>query len=205
MNMNDPIYFDSIASEVFYLAYPLIAAQIVEKTGMRGGNCLDIGCAGGHLGICLVETTDLMVTLMDIKPEAIRIAEDRVRERGLAQRIKAVCGDVHSLPFADESFDLIVSRGSVWFWQDHHKAFAEIYRVLAPGGQTYIGCGFGNAELYEEIRLKMRQRAPGWEEFKGDIMEGQTTAYFSVLLSQLGIKRFDITDDDRGLWIIIKK
>ena len=49
--------------------------------------------------------------------------------------------DAESMPFEDNFADLIVSRGSMFFWNDQTKVFKEIYRVLKPNGMAYIGCG----------------------------------------------------------------
>lgn len=46
----DPHEFDRIARGVFAPVYPVIAAQILDRTGIRKGVCLDIGCGGGYLG-----------------------------------------------------------------------------------------------------------------------------------------------------------
>jgi len=47
-------------------------------------------------------------------------------------------------------------------WKDLKKAFAEIYRILSPGGVTCIGGGFGNRTLEEEVTGKMRRLKPNW-------------------------------------------
>jgi SAM-dependent methyltransferase len=46
--------------------------------------------------------------------------------------------DVSALPFEDGSFDRAYSVNSVFFWPDPDAAFAEIYRVLRPGGLAVI-------------------------------------------------------------------
>lgn len=52
-----------------------------------------------------------------------------VHEMELEDRIKVVRSDVHSLSFPDGFADLVVSRGSMFFWKDLSQAFKEIYRV----------------------------------------------------------------------------
>jgi hypothetical protein len=42
--------FDRIARGVFAPVYPVIAGQIIARTGVTRGVCLDIGCGGGYLG-----------------------------------------------------------------------------------------------------------------------------------------------------------
>ena len=43
--------FDEIAERIFAPIYPVLAAQIMAETGIKRGNCLDIGCGGGLLGL----------------------------------------------------------------------------------------------------------------------------------------------------------
>ena len=59
--------------------------------------------------------------------------------------VPAPCtGSVQDIPLEQDTIDLAISRGSVPFWEDLPTAFAEIHRVLAPGGQAYIGGGLGD-------------------------------------------------------------
>jgi hypothetical protein len=47
----DALKFDRIARDVFAPVYPAIAEQIIVRTGVVRGVCLDIGCGGGYLGL----------------------------------------------------------------------------------------------------------------------------------------------------------
>lgn len=50
-----------------------------------------------------------------------------------------ICADVAQMPFADSSFDLVISINTVYFLPDPIKAFEQIYRVLKVGGTLCIG------------------------------------------------------------------
>lgn len=203
--MSKALEFDEIASRVFAPIYPVLAEQIVERTRMRTGACLDLGCGGGHLGLALAALTRFQVTLYDISREALELAEERIKTGNMEGRITTVEGDVRRLPFAEDTFDLIVSRGSVWFWSEQTAAFQEIYRVLAPGGQVYIGGGFGTAALKRQIVTTMARREPDWEERIKRYRSGHTVETFTTTLQKAGIDRFIITDDDSGFWIRFTK
>ncbi len=69
----------------------------------------------------------------------IKLARRTVREAGLQDRISFVVGDVHKMPFADDSADLIVSRGALPVFSDKVKALRQIWRVLKPTGVAFIG------------------------------------------------------------------
>ena len=72
-------------------------------------------------------------------------------------RTSTILGDVQNIPIEDESINLVISRGSLWFWEDKKKSFEEIYRVLTDGGIAYIGCGFGDEKTKNEVYEKMTE------------------------------------------------
>lgn len=54
-------------------------------------------------------------------------------------KAKFVEGDIHQMPFEDESFDLIFTINTIYFWDNAEKAIAELRRVLKTGGKLLIG------------------------------------------------------------------
>jgi ubiquinone/menaquinone biosynthesis C-methylase UbiE len=150
--------FDEIANGPFFPIYSIIAQQIKEKAKINTGKCLDIGCGGGHLGLSMAQITNMNIILFDKLKDALKIASKRAHNWGIAGRTTTLLGDVLNIPIEDESIDLCISRGSVWFWDDQKKGFEEIYRVLMNGGMAYIGGGFGNKELKEVVDRKMKLR-----------------------------------------------
>ena len=197
--------FDQIAEEVFFPIYDIIAEDIIRSTGRISGRLLDIGCGGGHLGLSLLKKTAYRGTFVDISKEAIEIAEKRGREWSLKERSEFIVGDVHHLPFPDNHFDLIISRGSMGFWEDQKAAFLEIYRVLAPGGKTYIGSGLGNKETKKEIFEKMKKITPGWPDDLKERLVSLSTQGYRELFEALGFDFRIEESQERGRWIIIEK
>jgi SAM-dependent methyltransferase len=89
----------------------------------------------------------LDVTGLDLDPAMIEVAranaerapDDAGRRPSDAGRLPSfVVGDVASLPFADASFDLVVSTLSMHHWADPRAGLAEIGRVLRPGGRALV-------------------------------------------------------------------
>lgn len=198
--------FDEIATNVFGRAYPIIADQAVEQTGIAEGICMDLGSGGGHLGLALAERTGMEVYLYDISEDAVAIASNRIIDRGLEEKVKAIKGDVESIPLKDNAVDLIISRGSLWFWNDKFQAFKEIYRVLKPSGKTYIGGGFGNAELKAEIDTEMRARSgESWQEREIAHRADATKRDMEAIMKAAEIRSFELVDDESGYWVIISK
>lgn len=197
--------FDEIASNVFAPIYAAIASQIKEKTNINEGTCLDIGCGGGHLGVEVTKITNMFTYLLDVSPHALKIADNRIKNNDFEFRMDTVCGDVHNIPFEDETVELAISRGSIWFWEDQVKAFKEIYRVLSKGGCAYIGGGFGNEKLKKEVFDKMEEREANWEGRRKGFVKDNNAEKFNRLLTEANISSYEIIDDDSGLWAFIKK
>ncbi|WP_411682303.1 class I SAM-dependent methyltransferase [Clostridium thailandense] len=201
----EALEFDEIASNVFGPIYPVIASQIKEKTNINEGTCIDIGCGGGHLGVEMTKISNLFTYLLDISPYVLKVADSRIKSNDFEYRMKAILGDVLNIPFDNETVELVISRGSVWFWKDQVKAFKEIYRVLSKGGCAYIGGGFGNARIKKEVFEKMEARDGNWEERRKGFVKDNNAEKFNRMLTEANIPSYEIIDDDTGLWAYIKK
>ncbi len=197
--------FDRMVQEVFAPVFPVIARDFIKKSGITAGTCLDIGCGTGYMGLALAEASDLKVTLLDCDQEMLGIARRNSEKRQLANPVKLMEADVHAIPFEDESVQLVVSRGSVFFWQDQPKAFQEIYRVLSPGGMAFIGGGFGTPELKSQIDAEMIKRNPDWLDHLHGRIGPEAPAAFREVLIKSGIPRFEIDHTPVGMWVIINK
>ena len=201
--------FDQRARTIFKPVYPLIAGQILAHTGIRQGTCLDIGCGGGYLGLALIRQSELYVRFLDPSTEVLEIVEANLAEANLAGRGEPLLAGVEDIPLADGSVDLVVSRGSAFFWEDHGRAFGEIYRVLAPGGMTYIGGGFGSSRLKREIGRQMDELDQGggqWRDLVKRNMGPQMRQRFEDGLEQAGVTRYEIRQSpEEGTWIVMRK
>jgi len=65
-------------------------------------------------------------------------AEAAAEEAGLADRVELQGGFYESLPIDDQSVDVVLSNGVVNLAPDKRRVFAEIARVLKPGGRLYL-------------------------------------------------------------------
>lgn len=74
---------------------------------------------------------------IDMTPEMLTKARAAAAEMG-ATNVEFVEGEAEQLPFPDGSFDVVVSNGVIDLVPDKDAVFAEIYRVLRPGGRMQI-------------------------------------------------------------------
>ncbi|HOI14504.1 MAG TPA: class I SAM-dependent methyltransferase [Methanoculleus sp.] len=195
--------FTRVAREVFAPIYPVIAEQALAWSGINDGIALDIGSGPGLLSVALTQRSDLVVIALDADPAMSRIA--RTTAAGSAGRVIPVTGDIHCMPIRDGTVSLIVSRGSIYFWEDRPRAFQEIERVLRPGGFAFVGGSFGTPTLRDEIFIKMRRRNPNWDQDVARRSGRATPGTLCRELAESGVACSRIREEEEGMWVEIKK
>ena len=203
MAMDARKYNERTMKGLFRKIYPVIAEQAIARTGIRSGLCIDLGGGPGMLGICVAEASDLHVVIVDPLPECIELAGENIAERQLAQRVTAQVGRAEALAFPDGSVDLVVSRGSIYFWDDQGRGLGEIFRVLRPGGWAFVGGGFGTRELRDEI-LAEKADDGDWNKARKERGAKHPPEHFRVLLTEIDIDGV-VDSGDEGMWIVFKK
>lgn len=109
-------------------------AALACLEGPLRGAPLDVGCGPGLLLATLaVNYPELRLAGLDIAPEMIRVATERLRVRA---EIKL--GDAESLPWADASFDYVFCVDSFHHYPNPKRALSEFHGVLKPNGQVVI-------------------------------------------------------------------
>ncbi|AKB38858.1 methyltransferase, UbiE/COQ5 family [Methanosarcina siciliae C2J] len=196
--------FPYIAEHIFAPIYPVIAAHIVKESGIKQGMCLDLGCGIASLGLAVAELTDMQVYGVDFSTEMCRLSKDKANRHFLSDKVVPLQADVHLLPFRDNAAALIVSRGSVFFWKDLPVAFREISRVLAPGGQAWIGGGFGTKELKAQISEQMVEIDPDWHTASKKRLSPETIRAIREAGERTEIP-CHVVKDDSGFWVILSK
>ncbi|MCG8157006.1 class I SAM-dependent methyltransferase [Brenneria goodwinii] len=93
---------------------------------------LDIGSGPGFFAV-MMALAGHQVTAVDITQAMLDQARANAARYGA--EVNFVSSDVHTLPFADARFDLIVTRNVTWNLDDPQRAYEEWHRVLAPGGR----------------------------------------------------------------------
>ena len=78
------------------------------------------------------------ITCLDYSPDMMASAQEKAKRLGIAN-VAFTQGDVGALPFADESYDIVLSLNGFHAFPDKEAAYRETYRVLKKGG-TFCGC-----------------------------------------------------------------
>lgn len=138
--------YDRVTRLVFGTFTAGVAAD-VSAVAPDGARVLDVGCGPGHLSLDLARRHGLDVTGIDLDPAMIARADanadaddagPRPGHPGDGPRPTFMVGDVASLAFPDQSFDVVVSTLSMHHWADPTAGLAEIGRVLRPHGRALV-------------------------------------------------------------------
>jgi ubiquinone/menaquinone biosynthesis C-methylase UbiE len=110
-----------------------LAARLRAALGAAAqGNLLDLACGPGIVSAAIARGAASVVGL-DATEEMLERARSRCAKAGL-RNVDFTRGDAENLPFADATFDGLVTRAAVHHFADPQRAFAEMFRVLRGGG-----------------------------------------------------------------------
>jgi SAM-dependent methyltransferase len=113
---------------------PELGAILVGAAGVRPGErVLDVAAGAGNVAIPAAAGVGAEVVALDVTPELLERGRELADRRGAA--LEWVEGDARELPFADATFDVVLSCVGVMFAPDHQKTAAELLRVCRPGGR----------------------------------------------------------------------
>jgi ubiquinone/menaquinone biosynthesis C-methylase UbiE len=157
------------------------------------GRVLEIGPGPGWIGIWLAQRLPgLSVVGLELSADMRRVAELN-REQAEVDNVTYVTGDASDMPFEDDTFDGVISNGSLHHWMDPQRTFDEVARVLKPQG-VYAICdgrrdlGLGGKLLYQLLSgvivldwsVPGRQMRRGW---RTSIDAGYTPAELRGMLA----------------------
>jgi ubiquinone/menaquinone biosynthesis C-methylase UbiE len=117
------------------IARPASVALLEAAALQPGGRVLDVACGTGLIARLAAEGVGSSgtVTGLDLSPDMIRVAR-AVSPSAIAWHV----GEGMSLPFADDSYDVVLCQMGLMFMQDRHAAVAEMRRVTAAGGRVVV-------------------------------------------------------------------
>ena len=150
------------------------AIEIINK---RQGSLLEVGVG---TGVALPRyAPHLTITGIDLSPDMLRIARQRVRERKLTNIAGIFEMDASELRFEDASFDTVVAMYVMTVVPDPVKVLNELERVCAPGGEVLIVNHFAQdhgLRGWVESFMAPAARALGWHpDFRVETITDITT------------------------------
>ena len=113
---------------------PFVAGHLVRFAGIRAGeSVLDVATGTGVVAVTAARMGG-RVSALDLTPELLVVAHENGRIAGYPE-IAWQEGDAETLPYADASFDVVVSQFGHMFAPRPERVVAEMRRVLKPGGR----------------------------------------------------------------------
>jgi ubiquinone/menaquinone biosynthesis C-methylase UbiE len=137
--------------------------------GRAFGDALEIGSGTGYFSLNLVQLGVIeRLTATDISPGMLNRLENTAKALGI-EGVSTVATEAETLPFADESFDLVFGHAVLHHIPDLDTAFAEFRRVLRPGGVIAFA---GEPSRYGDMLAALPKRtgilvAPAWRRLVG--------------------------------------
>lgn len=118
----------------------------LEPVRIRPRHILDLGAGTGYVTKGLLKANrKANVFAVDVAPAMLR---QTLRRAPWLRKPRCVCADLHALPFADSTFDLIMSNLTLQWSDDLPAALAELRRVTNPHGAVFFST-FGPLTLHE--------------------------------------------------------
>ena len=108
---------------------------------------LDVGCGGG-INLNRMAQKAKKVYGIDYSEESVKLSREVNEELIREGRVEVLEGNVQSLPFEDNTFDVVTAFETVYFWPDIEKCFGEVRRVLKPDGKFLIGLETNGSENF---------------------------------------------------------
>ena len=162
-----------------------MAAETLDAASDPGDRLLDVGFGGGALmRLALERHEHLRVSGLEPSPEMVARAERRFADEMARGRVDVRAGAIEDIPWADDTFSVVVTMNTPYFWRDREQALAEIRRVLRPGGralialpgaefQRRIGLDAAGHEIVDPEDLAEGMRIDGYEQVETRTMSAE--------------------------------
>ena len=166
---------------------------------------LDVGCGGG-ININRMAKKAKKVYGIDYSEESVKLSREVNQDLIKEGKVKVLEGNVQSLPFEDETFDIVTAFETVYFWPDIEKSFGEVKRVLKPGGTFLIGMETNGSDnlimkfwghfidmvLYDDVEITRFLQNNDYSEITVYLRDGRKK---QEIIKQIGGETRIINDD----------
>ena len=174
-----------------------------------GAAVLEVAPGPGYLAIEMARPGRLQITALDISRTFVQIARENARQAGVNVDVRQ--GDAAGMPFAAESFDLIVCQAAFKNFTLPRTALAEMHRVLRTGG-TAIVQDMSRDATHADIEAEVAAMNLGWlSSFttKATLERLRNRAYsplqLELLVAESPFQTCEITTSGIGLEVRLKK
>lgn len=143
-------------------------------TSIAPEEIVELGCGGGrNAGELLKKYPSAKVTAVDYSDISVSKATEFNKAMINAGRCKVLQGDVSALKLPEEGFDLATAFETIYFWPGLEKCFAQVAKVLKPGGIFMI---VNESDGTDETSLKYEKIIDGMKCHKIEEIEAALKA-----------------------------
>lgn len=172
---------------------PAEIARVLGNNSVAGLSILDIGSGAGGAAVVLArDHAARKVVGVDVDQGLVDLALARARKLRLGDRVEYQLIRPGALPFPDASFDAVFSKDAIIHVEDKAALYAEILRVLRPGGRVLIGDWLKSDDASHESLIQEFVAASGHN------FTMVSLSYVGKLVSGLGFSEIEL--EDRQAW-----
>jgi hypothetical protein len=181
---------------------PYLARQVEGLYGRRDGHILEIGPFSGLIFALAQKKVGQSFSIAAFPQTVIPLYRQEARKLGLEDRVMIIESNSSLINVTEESVDLSIFRGALFFPTLFQVDFGAIYRKLKIGGMAFVGGGFGKHTPLEVIN-QISKRSEQLNAAMGRTRVTVESVRDQVRASHLE-EKCEITTDG-GLWVIMRK
>ena len=181
---------------------PYLAKQVEETYGRCDGHVLEIGPFAGLIFTLARKNASQSFLVAAFPREAFLSCWEEAQRLGLENKVRIIESDSSLTGVPDNTVDLAIFRGALFFPSRFKVDFGAIHRTLKAGGIGFVGGGFGNYTP-PEIISRIGKRSEELNAEMGRVRITVESVLDQLRAGDLAAKAEIVTDG--GLWVIIKK
>jgi demethylmenaquinone methyltransferase/2-methoxy-6-polyprenyl-1,4-benzoquinol methylase len=113
------------------------AIRIIGKTH-KPSLIIDVATGTGDLAIASLKLNPVRVTGIDISEKMLELGREKIKRKGLSEKIELISGDSGKIDFNDNAFDVAMVAFGVRNFADPLKGLCEMKRIIRPGGLIMV-------------------------------------------------------------------
>ncbi len=182
--------------------YPHLARHISDVCGREVGPVLEVGPFCGVIYDLVRQKTGSSFVIASFPSGMETFYGEETRKRGMADIVSVVPASPALVEIGDETVDLLVFRGALFFPSFFTADHRAVLRVLKPGGTAFVGGGFGKytppevihplADRSRELNYLIGKKETTVDEIRKDLEAAGITENAEVVT-------------EGGLWVVLKK
>jgi ubiquinone/menaquinone biosynthesis C-methylase UbiE len=134
---------------------------------ISGKEVLDVGCGNGQHAVFMA-MHGAKVKAFDLSQVGIEMGENMAKAHGVEEQCEFRIANISELPYADESFDIVLHNAVLHHILKYPNVREETFRVLKPGGRVIFVDGLRDNPIYTGIRA-VKNLAKGNSQDLGDV------------------------------------